>query len=81
MEWNPKFLPMSSSKREKQTNKQKNQKVKYQTLKVMEKTSLTPVHIKTEKKKSKVILKTYTNRFRFRKQGGLAFKSSLILSD
>lgn len=80
MDWKPNFLPMSLPKRKKQTNKQqKNQKVKYRTLKVMEKTSLTIVHIKTEKKKSKVILKTYTNRFRFRKWGILAFKSSLLL--
>lgn len=39
MQLNPKFLPMSVSKRKKQANKQKkkNWKVKYQTLKVMEK--------------------------------------------
>lgn len=49
---------MSLSKRKsKQTNKTK-QKVKYRALKVMEKyknTSLTAVHIKTEKDKTKLI--------------------------
>lgn len=51
-------------------------KIKYQTLKLMEKTSSTAVHIKIEKK-SQVILKTHTNRFR--KWRILAFKPSLTI--
>lgn len=52
MEWNPKFLPTSLSKKEKQTNKQKISESSIPNIESNEKTSLAEVHIKTEKKKS-----------------------------